>query len=130
MVNRFHVAVVNKEGLAGEASKRFADRKYSKSTLKNYVPNVKKAIFVGRKGGFSIYEVPLKKVKKQMKLKKGDKVKIVTSITGFGEYGLRKGSIGYIMKSETFRNRPAYQVDFPNAGKELTMYAHEIRKVR
>lgn len=129
MVNRFCVAVVNKEGLAGEASKRFADRKYSKSTLKNYVPNVEKAIFIGREGGFSIYEVPLKKVKKQMKLKCGNKVKVVTPFPGFGEYGLRKGSIGYIIKSATFRNRPAYMVDFPNAGKELTMYAHELIKV-
>ena len=129
MVNRFHVAVINKENLAGEANKRFADRKYSKSTLKNYVPNIKKAKFIERKQGFSIYEVPLKKVKKQTKLKKGDKVRIVTSFTGFGEYGLRRGSIGYIIKSATFRNRPAYMVDFPNARKELTMYAHELRKV-
>lgn len=130
MVNRFSVAVVNKEGLTGEASKRFADRNYSKSTLQNYIPNVERARFVKREGRFSIYDVPLKKIKKQVKLKKGDKVKVVVSFPGFGEYGLRKGSIGFIRKSITFRNRPSYQVDFPSAGKELTLYAHEIRKVR
>ena len=129
MVNRFSIAVVNKSNLEAEANKRFADRNYSKSTLKNYVPDTKRAVYMGRKGGFSIYEVPLKKIKKQMKLKKGDKVRVVVPFRGFGEYGLRKGSIGDIIKSITYRDRPAYMVDFPKARKELTMYAYEIRKV-
>lgn len=130
MVQRFRVAVINRGSLEGEALKRFCDRGYSKTTMKNYIPNIAKAKFIERKKGFSIYEIPLKKVSKQVVLKKNDKVRIIVPISGFGEYGLRKGSIGIIKKSVTFRGQPAYQVNFPSAGKELTLYSYEIRKVK
>lgn len=130
MVNRFCVAVINKGNLEAEARKRFTDRSYSKSTLNNYTPNIKKAKFIERKGRFSVYEIPLKKIPKQIKLKKGDKVKIVVPFPGFGEYGLRKGSTGIVKKQSTYRGRMAYEVDFPLAGKELSMFPYEIRKVK
>lgn len=130
MVNRFCVAVINKSNLEAEARKRFTDRNYSKSTLNNYIPDIKKAKFIERKGGFSIYEIPLKKIPRQIKLKKGDKVKIVVPFSGFGEYGLRKGSIGIVKRQSVYRGRNAYDVDFPSAGKELSMLPHEIRNVK
>ena len=130
MVNRFCVAVINKGSLESEARKRFTDRNYSKRTLDNYTPNVKKAKFIERKGRFSIYEIPLKKIPKQIKLKKGDKVKIVVPFSGYSEYGLRKGGIGIVKKQSIYRGMTAYQVEFPSAGKELSMFPYEIRKVK
>ena len=129
MVNRFRVAVINKGSLQSEAYKRFSDRNYSKKTLQNYMPDIEKAKLIERKQGFSIYEVPLKKSKFK-KLKKGDEVKIVVPFPGFGEYGLRKGSIGIVEKPSTYRGLPSYEVDFPIAGKELSMYHYELQKVK
>jgi len=129
MVNRFRVAVINKDSLQMEAYKRFSDRNYSKKTLQNYMPDIEKAKLIERKQGFSIYEVPLKKSKLK-KFKKGDAVKIVVQFPHFGEYGLRKGSIGIIKKSSTYRGMPSYEVDFPIAGKQLSMYHFEIQKVK
>ena len=128
MVNRFRVAVINKDSLQSESYKRFSDRNYSKTTLRNYAPDIEKAKFIERKQGFSIYEISLKKSKFK-KLKQGDKVKIKTSFSGFGEYGIRKGTIGIVQKSVKYRDRPAYVVDFPKAGKELSMYHYELKKV-
>lgn len=130
MVQRFNVAVINRGSLESEALKRFSDRGYSKTTLQNYIPNIAKAKFIERKKGFSIYEVPLKKVSKQIQLKKGDKVKIIMPFSGFKDYGLRKGSVGKIIKPVKFRNQLAYQIYFPTTRKELTLYSYEIRKVK
>jgi len=129
MVNRFRVAVINKDSLQSESYKRFSDRNYSKKTLQNYMPDIEKAKLIERKRGFSIYEVPLKKSKLK-KLKKGDEVKIVVPFRGFGEYGLRKGSTGVIIKSSTYRGMPSYEVDFPSSGKQLSMYHYELQKVK
>lgn len=127
MVNRFRVAVINKSNLESEANKRFSDRNYSKKTLKNYAPDIKNAKFIERKQGFSIYEVPLKKVKEK-KFRKGEKVKIKKSFPGFGEYGIRKGTTGIVKKHIKYKDRSAYQINFPKAGKELTIYHYELKK--
>ena len=128
-MNRFRVAVINKDSLQSEAYKRFSDRNYSKKTLQNYMPDIENAKFIERKLLFSIYEVPLKKSKLK-KLKKGDEVKIVVPFPLFSEYGLRKGSIGIVKKSSIYRGVPSYEVDFPIAGKQLSMYPYEIQKVK
>lgn len=62
------------------------------------------------------------------RLKKGDKIKIVVPFEGFGEYGIRKGSVGYVVKQSIYRGMKTYQVDFPNARKELMRFPHEIKK--
>ena len=129
MVNRFNVAVINKDSLQSEAYKRFTDRNYSKKTLQNYMPDIEKSKFIERKQGFSIYEVPLKKSKSK-KFNKGDKVKIAVPFPHFSEYGLRKGTIGMVKKSSTYRGLPSYEVDFPLAGKEMSMYPYELQKVK
>lgn len=93
------------------------------------MPDVKKAKLIERKQGFSIYEVPLKKSTPR-KLKKGDKVKIAVPFPNFSEYGLRKGSIGVVKKPSTYRGMLSYEVDFPLAGKQLSMYPYELQKVK
>lgn len=64
-----------------------------------------------------------------MRYKKGDLVKIKVPFEGFGQYGIRKGSIGRVVRHSTFRGEPALQVDFPKAGKELSMFPSDIEKV-
>ncbi len=61
MVKSFEIAAINKTAVEGEAYKRFKDRGYSKRTLKNYCPNIKKAKFLRKEKGFSIYRIPVKK---------------------------------------------------------------------
>ena len=64
------------------------------------------------------------------KFKKGDKVKIVNKFEGYGAYGIKKGSVGTIVKKSTYRGRQAHQIEFPKAGKELSLHPEEIRKVK
>ena len=59
--------------------------------------------------------------------RKGDMVKITTSMEGGSQKGTRKGSVGKVMYPTIFRGKKAFQVRFKN--EDLTMMNSEIRKV-
>jgi hypothetical protein len=63
MVLPFEIAAVNKGSVESESLKRFGERGYSKKTIRHYRPDIAKAKFIRRESGFSIYRVPLEKVK-------------------------------------------------------------------
>jgi hypothetical protein len=70
-------------------------------------------------------------------IKKGDIVKIIVPFKGYGKYGIRKGSIGEVIRKTRKSEHkfisipyPAFQVEFEKAGKELTMPLYEIKKLR
>ena len=67
-------------------------------------------------------------MKKGTKLRKGDTVKIVKPLKGFSMYGLRKGSVGKVLKKTSFRGREAYQIRFKKARKDLTLFSTEIEQ--
>jgi hypothetical protein len=63
------------------------------------------------------------------KFKKGDLIKVVVPFKGFKMYGIKKGSIGKIIRKSIYRGQPSYEVEFSKAGKQLSMQPHEIKKV-
>jgi len=63
------------------------------------------------------------------KFKKGDLVKIVVPFEGFGMYGIKKGSIGKIIRKSIYRGQSSYEVEFSKAGKQLSMQPQEIKRV-
>lgn len=65
MVYRFHIAAINKRSIESEALKRFGDRGYSKRTLRHYRPAFERASFLERKKGFSIYSIPVIRMRKR-----------------------------------------------------------------
>jgi len=64
------------------------------------------------------------------KFRKGDKVKVIKSMKGKGYdvYGIRKGSVGIVLRSELFRGETTHRVEFKNANKSLSSDLKLVRK--